>query len=834
MKKIRTLVMLTIVSALFFSACSFTGGNGNGGSGKQIHTKQLLKFNVGGSSALAIVDDSDDSRCAIPGARNATTDAMIMKILEDGTMESFLSLPDGCNASGLSTINYIAQSPADDANEIYIVFNGDSYVWYDGKLEDEEGNVETVRESIHIGQLICVSADGYYNDILAAEENTWRHLYGSSKDSIAFDKQGYMYYLVNEWNGNTANTNMIYKYNPKTNESTQLTAPIENTYYDKFQVSNDGKWIFAKANRWSSSNSTSFLRAIDTADPNNQINLFYSSGSSGWLNDWIYDDDANCIYYNLSGSMYRIPCKDGNFDKENRELLFSGDSNNWFSYGDKLLNWTNSTSTYTWAGGNEYVYDNEGYLLKDYKRIYFRNPLTEEHEIIYENILKYFKGNSFSSMKEETGSVSITNEETGEQECFSTRGYKKTVLDENGAVVSEEDVFYNPDEYEMRFDIFETVPGYEVLASETKDANGKALADLELIKALTEKDLLKTFYSLCDDRYNEDTYFSFYTNNFYADVLYNKKTGKLIDKEFFKMSNMNPAKFDTRAFYVWHLLQSTYSNCNYTWNSELVKKETLGSGTNATETTVVDAEKVLALLKTYCGNQNIDFRLTAFKDEAGYKNLYSELENEEAIEFLDNSVKIEAMRNFMDNNWDSNNGHGKFLYLTCFKKGTNEPAYAWKVNNSSSIYWGCVSNLTTSYKSSLYGTYDNKLVEIVNTEGVPTGKYVDAISGYAVVNTLVSDNGFYFKNALLDSTNEETGYHQLSYFNVKDSQLKNLFVNVAHKNNLEIITFCCAGDYVYFSAAKGMSVINEKININTLAVTELTSSQKLSQIMAIK
>ena len=51
---------------------------------------------------------------------------------------------------------------------------------------------------------------------------------------------------------------------------------------------------------------------------------------------------------------------------------------------------------------------------------------------------------------------------------------------------------------------------------------------------------------------------------------------------------------------------------------------------------------------------------------------------------------------------------------------------------------------------------------------------------------------------------------------------------------MEVISFSVGGGSVYFSAAKGLSVINGKIDITTKNYTELSSNTKLTQIITVK
>lgn len=809
--------------------------NGNGENGESkgpAQTLQLLKFASGGAKALGIVDQDDIGRHA--AARSAETDALIVKILEDGSFESFMSIPEGSSAD-IAPISYIAQSPNPESHEIYIVFKYNSYISTPVEVEEEWGTW-TDWKNITIGQLLCVHEDGTYDDILMQEDGSWKWLYGSDKDSIAFDNLGNIYYLFQESSGNSY-TNMIYKYDPKTKTSTQLTPAVENTYYEKFQVSGDGNWIFAKASRWNSTSSVSYLRAIPVSNPTESIELFYNSGTGGWINDWIYDDDVKAVYYNLSGTLYRIPEKDGTFSKDNRELLFTGDSSSWFEYAsgeNPLFVWKDGNGSYvyeaqtTWytPDGEYPAYNENGEsentsrsTTYNYKNYYFRNPLTEEQEIDENVVLDFIVDQAYTSFSSNVAKSQV-NAVVQKDKTTGNYVYKSKLLDS----------------YDIRFDIFANDIGFEMLANATA---GKT--NLEALKAISSNGLVGLFCDLLTSdsspyKKSGAGYYDMYDRNFYADILYVKDTDQRIDKSLFRMATENPEKFDIMGFYGWNLFRwSNSSNSDYTWNNEYTTEKTVTVGTDPVVKKVVDAEKVLKKLATYCTVKEIDFKLSAFKDDPKYGSLYTDKTNEEAVEFLDNPARIKILIQYMNDMYDNNNGNGKFLYVTCFKKDTDETAYAWKDSNANSIWWGNVGNFTTSYKKSLYGSYDNSIVEIVDEDGNAKGQYIDVGDAeLKVVNTIIGEDGFFFLNALMDSSNEETGKHQVYYYDVATKEIVNLFQNVPDKDNLEVTTFSAGGNYIYFSAVKGFDILTAKIDVTTYQYSLLGSEQKLSQIIVVK
>ena len=791
MKKLNLLFVFVISSLLLATACSNGpnysenndyNSNNDGPKGTKATKGTALTFNMGSLNALAIASNEDDRSATRSAARSASTDGMIVKILEDGSVQDFINVPSNIE---LAPVSYIAQSPDPDAKEIYIVFDYTTY-WGEN-IQDEDGYWHW--EQRCLGQLLCVNEDGTYYDILEQENGTYKWLYGSSKDSISFDHNGGMYYLVSESSGNS-NTNMIYKFDAATGTSITLTQAINNTYYNKIQVSNDGKWIFAQANRWTGKSDTRYLRAIPTESPENFINLFYSSTNNSWINDWCYDDDTQTIYYIQDGNLFAIPLKDGTFDKQNKIELFSNNSgaSRWF-YWDSLLTYSSNYTT-TWQGViNDYDYD-----LQDYKEYYFRDPANEE-TLRPANIFNYLLSRAYAS---------ISNKSE-----ISWSDFKQT--------------------YEIRFDKFKNINGYESLATLTQ---GKS--DTNLIKATIDNHLEEMLYNLFDDEwYSCANYFPyFYNHNFFADILYEKGTNKSIpDSYFSKQVYDGVEKFNSNNLSYINLFTRNYEY-GYNWKKDFKNED----GT-------VNAEKVLKELADYCGKKQIDFSLKTFKDNSKYGLLYSELTNEEAIEFLSSPARISKLADYFNDNdnYDNYNGYGKFLLETCFEKESDfaTPAYKWRQSSNDSIWWGGVSNLTTSYKSSLYGIYSNGnsgfgLIRIIDENGNKDGSYVDAFTDYKISELISSTNGFYFKNSLLDQNDEETGNHQIQYYDVIEDKCTNLFDNVTDKTELEVISFTAGDDCIYYSAAKGFTIINGKIDIATKAATVLSTNTKLTQIIVIK
>ncbi len=756
-----------------------------------------VSFNISDLTSLAIADETTATRSA---ARSTVSEGMLVKLLEDGTVENFINVPkDGT----LAPVSFVTQSPAQNSKEIYIVFESSSG-WYElVERTDEWGNTWTEWGNyVTLGRLLCVYEDGSYVDVLATEDGSWKDLCnnGNQDSPIKFDGQGNMYYQVWESAGNSS-TSMIYKFDPKKKESKQLTPQVPNVSYEQFYVSADGNWIFAKANRWNSSGSSAnYLRAIPVSDVNNPVNLFYDSTGSSWLDEWIYDEISKNVYYLKDWNIYKIPYKNGTYAKENQEIILGDgnyNSNNVSFYWDTFLEQGETLieqeSVANFKGRAESFELETG----DFKYYYFIDP-SDGVTINYDQVVKYLFAELTRMLKWE---YKYSNE-----------------YDEYGNYISQKLIDYSTD-YEIRFDVFADIEGFESLATETKDEYGNSLTNEDLFKALVEKNLLWKLYQLLDsERYTQNIYGS-YKNTFLADIFYNIETGEKISDNFFEKDDLG---YFTSYFYSWNFIEVSswggeYSDWQYIWKSDFLNED--GS---------VNAEKVLEKFAECCGKDSIDFSLACFKDSETWSDLYTTEKNEDAIKFLDTKEKRETFVNVICSyGWE-------FLTKTCFIPETDTPAYGSDVVNSG-VNYGSLDNFTLVGQT-LYATdYNGRLVLLIDDTGNPVGKYVDLGSEVLKISsTLVYNGDFYFQNAILDAAGDEVGAHKILRFDTKTSVVEDMFYNMPNNTTFEVVSYTVGGQNLYCCLTKGTEIQTVKIDVTTKQYTQLASGTKLKQIIIIK
>ena len=750
-------------------------------------TKQIIKFKTKDAKALAVTELTSENQ------------NNIIKIRENGTTDSFMEVPSDLI---LSPICEIAKSHSESSGVTYILFNETvsvpSSVEYSYK--DEKGNVLTagVPENFKIGQLLCVFEDGTYDDVLYdSKNNSWKDIdiKADGKNNLVFDKLGHVYFTVI----NSSNSNMIYRYSPFEKSIAKITPAINGTIYTDIDVSDDGKWLFATTNTEKNFETSNVLRAIKLSNRENYSTLFEINDKLSWA----YCNLLNCIYCISDGALYQYPCENGAFNQSAKKEIINGNLKT-FDYKDALFSQTGSEVKYTLLDANtiDFFY-------------YFSNSKADS--VNTKNLTAYLFDKAWLSLKK-----------------TDLQKVKRTYINEEG---KKYDAEYYPnlsERYDIRFDAFKNVKGFEELAEKTK-----GLKNEDVISALLKNNLLKIFAELLgSERYSKKTDFEsnhYYENNFFADVLYKKGTDKKITLDEFSITKNK--FFSTPGLEQSDIFNKEKSDKKImTWKAELTKKE------NGIIT--VDPEKVLKTLTSYCSTPDIDFSLKAFKGIPEYSELYTELSNEDAVLFLDSSEKISSFCNFMDKTSDDLNKNSNILSLTCFKKNTTEPAYVYN-KLTSTINWRNVSDLKSFRKrlyaverkdspSSLLSKNSQKLIEVFDENGELSCKYVESVKNFDIDSAIFSDNGFYFESSISKGSDSLSSHgQQLKFYDVQTDSVMELFKNVAAKNNLEIVSFSENRNTVYYSGLNGHEVINGKINTQSLDARIFNINKKLVKIVVL-
>ena len=565
-----------------------SGGTTTGGASGTHTTSQViksgLKFDFSNAKAIAAVDKENSGRAAYSiNSRVATPDSSVddsplLKILKDGKFESALTLADNAN---LANIKEIYKSPLEGSNDIFIVFDGTSS-FYDEQVTVDENGKTVSSNSVYktLGQLVCIHEDNTIADILKIEGSTnpydyWQNYLSLETDKgVMFDAAGNLYYMARKWNS-SGDMSIVYKFDPKTNEITELTASVSGTKYSSFKITKDGKIIFVEGSRYGSGSSATFLRAIPVDDPNNFSNIYYSSEGSE-LHSWVYDEVNEVMYYvTWHKGLYKAE-RDGDSFKDG-ELI--GDSTYIRLNASDYFSSSGYTYVTNWRPGDSYRNDGEEIILK----------FIDNGNLIPENVVKYIIEYWASN-----NSINYTR-------------------------LSIEDV-------DIRFDVFKDIEGYEDIYNATK-----GLENADAIKALDTFKLRNLFVDVFDYSHgyygytkNHVSKSGGYKRNFLADVLYVKDSETLLcnsEEPINTSAEVKGTEYFNKKEDCYldngHVpVLTTQYRCGFLSVEDNFKKSD----------SFIDYSAILkdAFSRCYTHGEK-EFRLDTFKDDEIYGMLYSEL-----------------------------------------------------------------------------------------------------------------------------------------------------------------------------------------------------------------
>ena len=757
--------------------------------------KSGLKFDFSNAKAIAAVDKDSLSRAAYSINARAVEDSSIddsplLKILEDGSFESAITLAENAN---LATIKAIYKSPLEDSNDIFVVFEGQSW-FYDTKVTvDEDGNeINSQTEYKTLGQLICIHEDNTIADILKISDssdpynNSYQNL--DTDKGIMFDNSGNLYYMASTWNS-SGEISVVYRFEPETNEITQLTSAVSGTDYSSFKISADGQIIFVQGTRWSSTTNTTFLRAIPVQNPNNFSNIYYSSSGSS-LYSWVYDENNGIMYYVTEKGLYKSKRNGNSFeDAEFMGQRTSSGDLDYFSY-------FNSTYIYVSEWTRRYLSYKNGTEDLDIKIV------DENGSLIPEKVADY----------------------------IAARASRYDYIDY--IYISTEDV-------DIRFDVFKDIEGYEEIYEATKGLKNaaaiKALDTFRLRNMLSDV-FIYGYYSW-EKNYLDN--YSAYKHNFLADILYVKDTDILLcnsDEPVNDSTQVKGNEYFSKTRDGHYESDGNVINDIINWDNEYGFVSVNESYQKSDGS--IDSSKILkdAFSKCYTHGEK-EFRLDCFKNDDKYGMLYSQLTDEEALNWLFNDEERMFWFGNAINGYNAYYKFSDFFYI----KGTDEPAYkpvakdvgySWEIKDytisEDGSLWGRYENTSDSYASEKYFYF----VQITDSDGCLINEFNKVDLPKGKVSQTIEDNGsLYMKYALLNSNGDETGYHQIYKVDFSDSSLyKNLFDNVPNRERLEVVSFSVGADRLYYSAVRGTAVENGVVKISTNEYNPLEITKKLSAI----
>ncbi len=247
-----------------------------------------------------------------------------------------------------------------------------------------------------------------------------------------------------------------------------------------------------------------------------------------------------------------------------------------------------------------------------------------------------------------------------------------------------------------------------------------------------------------------------------------------------------------------------------------------------------------------------EFRLSYFQNDEAYSDLYSELKDEAAVEWINETPNRRGLfykyiTSF--NTWNSTNSDKReFLKNIIFKKNSSETAYRKFTDEDNKINHTLGStNFTNSdglwtfqapsYYS--YGSTNNSdkytgyIVHITDSKGYPIweAKKINLPIGKVSSSHYLS-GAVYLSYALLTSTGAETGYQQIYKISLDTYDYKNLFENVPNSQTLEVVSYSVGSDLLYYSAVRGTAVENGIVSVISGEYNPLPIKKRLAAIYA--
>lgn len=330
--------VILMVAALALTGCS-DGGDDGGSSGAG-----NLEFNITGAKALAGGSDSSSSGSSRLARTEMSSD--LMKILEDGTIETALSF--GSDSSWAPGIAFM--SVGDDGS-VYICFEHMYTTWEN----DSETGIQFVR----------VYPDNHY-DVLwpidpqnfswESQVSVWSW-YGQDSAPLVKDTYGNIYFKSDEWSGSSQSSD-IWKYSPSTGGTpTRVTPANGDMSIESFKVDSQSN-VYIKSNGWDGG--ASWLRCYPVGSAA-FTNIYYSSSSDIWVNGFEASSTGSSVIINgdnirgMSGIM-KADISQGSDPVIN--LLYGNSNVGWIQlYKNSTDSWTSSTAlieynsstlTYSW------------------------------------------------------------------------------------------------------------------------------------------------------------------------------------------------------------------------------------------------------------------------------------------------------------------------------------------------------------------------------------------------------------------------------------------------------------------------------------------------------
>lgn len=286
MKK-HNLIKISLSAVVLMAAILFTGCTKDTRNAGSVPN---LSFNISNAKALAAGSaDIPPSRNA-QSSREAAPSSFLQKILENGSAESAFNITGGEGKSYWANLDAVIKPPAYvNSSDILLHFDALSRV----KVRYEEwptGNW-------YLGSLLLVHPDDSYVDIGMEDAEEYKPDLIRYPSCAKYTPDGKILYISETW-GHTVKSKFK-SYDPSTNK-TEVFYVFElednNTQFQEFQISNDGKYAYLSITCEQSEGSMHYLRVLSIEDPSDFVDL---GKVVNGIHGWSYSSYDDCLYYSM-------------------------------------------------------------------------------------------------------------------------------------------------------------------------------------------------------------------------------------------------------------------------------------------------------------------------------------------------------------------------------------------------------------------------------------------------------------------------------------------------------------------------------------------------------
>ena len=332
-KKILFLSLLVV--GVLFTGCQKEPKSSLKDEDEQTYPAPVVSFNMSGADALGGRDVKAGRFAYGSRAVDNSNNSSLVKILEDGTLESALSadvkdIPDLDEDYKEHTTIYgkltdvFLPPKGSKCSDIYLLF--DSNTTFPAYVPDEN-----CYGTWGMGPLLAIHEDGSWTDILI--DSPWLPAIFPIDDkrsiqiapdgslSVLFrDAGGYEYY-IRKYDPSTKTVKEICRfgrpapYGEETETWTDEDWANVNLYVSKMKISKDGKWAYIQVRM---AEKTQYIHVVSLDNPSIYNDVILEKRNSGYAEGyWDYDEKSNKLYY--------LEVKRGSDDSVISKIIYSAD-----------------------------------------------------------------------------------------------------------------------------------------------------------------------------------------------------------------------------------------------------------------------------------------------------------------------------------------------------------------------------------------------------------------------------------------------------------------------------------------------------------------------------